>query len=115
MKDVKHQIIGDAEGKLILTNMELAGCEYTADVEDAAAFDNEFAFALAWLLGAEIAVPITGNVNMANYCQNAYAHFITEARADNTNEHNPDRIHVNELTMSRFVGIDDYDYRRDFD
>ena len=115
LKDVKHQIIGDVDGKIILTNVELAGCEYTADVEEAATFDSEFCSALAWAIAMEIAVPITGNVSMASYCQNSYQHFVSEARVDNTNEENPDRLHVNEFTMARFLGVDDYDYRRDFD
>lgn len=115
LKDVKHQIIGDANGRVILTDMELAGCEYTADITEASLFDSEFCSALAWAIAMEIAVPITGNVQMASYCQNSYQHFVTEARVDNTNEDNPDRKHVNELTMSRFIGIDDYDITRDYD
>lgn len=115
LRKVKHQIVGDANGKIILTDMDLAGAEITADLSDASVFDAEFCEALAWKIGGEIAMRVTGNINMANYCNQAYEHFINNAKADDSNESNPDRIHVNELTMSRLVGIDDYDYMRDFD
>lgn len=115
LKDVKYQIVGDENGKSILTNLDLAGCEYTADIKDTSSFDSEFCDALAWKLAAEIAVRVTGNMQINNYCSQAYDHFISQAKADNTNEQNPDRIHVNELTMSRFMGIDDYDFTRDYD
>lgn len=114
IKDPKYQIISDISGKEILTNMELAGCEYTADIEDASLFDPEFCEALAWKLGSEIAMRITGNVQMAQYCTQNYEHYITEARADNDNEHDPDRIHVNEITAARWCGIEFDDPTRDY-
>lgn len=54
-----YDIAQDAAGRIILTNMKDAGVEYTRKIEDPIQFDPSFTSALAWLLAAEIAMPLS--------------------------------------------------------
>lgn len=49
----------DSAGRIILTNMKDAAVEYTKRVEDPGQFDPSFSSALAWLLAAEISMPLS--------------------------------------------------------
>jgi hypothetical protein len=49
----------DGAGRIVLTNMKDAAVEYTRKVEDPTQFDPSFSSVLAWLLAAEISMPLS--------------------------------------------------------
>ncbi|GFE61929.1 hypothetical protein [Geobacter sp. AOG2] len=81
--------IGEAEAsaaRAILTDLPGAEAEYTARITDVALFPPSFASALAWALAAEIAIPLTTDLNRAQLAQRMYAQALLEAGADALNE-----------------------------
>lgn len=81
--------IGEAEAsaaRAILTDLEMAEAEYTARITDVALFPESFTSALAWALAAEIAIPLTTDMNRAQLAQRMYAQALLEAGADCLNE-----------------------------
>lgn len=81
--------IGEAEAsaaRAILTDLPNAEVEYTARITDVALFPPAFTSALAWALAAEIAIPLTTDLNRAQLAQRMYAQALLEAGADALNE-----------------------------
>lgn len=81
--------IGEAEAsaaRAILTDQEMAEAEYTARITDVTLFPESFTSALAWALAAEIAIPLTTDMNRAQLAQRMYAQALLEAGADTLNE-----------------------------
>lgn len=101
----EYKIISDTGGRVIYTNVKAANIEYTADVQDVTLFDDEFIEALGWKLAAEIAFMLTGNMNIAQTCVQAYNAYFTEAAADNAQEENVPDMQLDRLALARFTGV----------
>lgn len=101
----QYKIISDREGKVIYTDVENANIEYTADIEDVSLFDDEFIEALGWKLAAEIAFMLTGNIDIAQTCVQAYNAYFAEAAADNAQEENVADAVLDRLALARFMGV----------
>lgn len=97
-----YKIIGDAEGKVICTNIASAWMEYTADVQDTTVFDPQFVDAFAWKLASEIAYKLTGKLELMQNCIQAYNAFITDARTEDAHEDNYPEEESNRLADARF-------------
>lgn len=85
---VPYQIALAADGnsRTICTNAENAEVEYTARVADVTLFPQSFINALTWALAAEIAIPLTTDMNRAQLAANMYARTLSEAGTDLLNE-----------------------------
>ena len=59
-----YQIVSDKEGRVIYTDVANVSAEYTADIEDAGLFDDQFVEALSWKLAGAIAFKLTGNAQL---------------------------------------------------
>lgn len=105
----EYKIISDAGGRVIFTDVEAANIEYTADVQDVTLFDDEFIEALGWKLAAEIAFALTGNMNIAQTCVQAYNAYFAEAAADNAQEENVPDAKLHRLAAARFTGVEAWD------
>lgn len=70
------------------TDMADPVLKYITDVSDPNLFDEGFADALAWRLAAELAVPITGKADLAQYLAGQYRSAVQSARAQDMNEGN---------------------------
>ena len=76
----------DASSKVIYTNVRDAHGEYTALVTDPALFPQTFVNALAWAMAAELAIPLTTDMQRAQLAQTMYMAALLEAGADLLNE-----------------------------
>ena len=65
--------------KTILTDQADAELIYTARVEDPNMFNSKFIGALAFFLGAKLAVPLTGNANLTAKLMTEYEKALTSA------------------------------------
>ncbi len=101
----QYKILSDTEGKTIYTDIEAANIEYTADIDDVSLFDDEFIEALGWKLAAEIAFMLTGHMEIAQNCVQAYNAYFTEAAADNAQEENVHDAQLDRLALARWTGV----------
>lgn len=101
----QYKILSDTEGKTIYTDIEAANIEYTADIDDVSLFDDEFIEALGWKLAAEIAFMLTGHMEIAQTCVQAYNAYFTEAAADNAQEENVHDAQLDRLALARWTGV----------
>jgi hypothetical protein len=85
---VPYQIglAADGSSRIIYTNIANAQAEYTVKVTDVTLFPQTFINALAWALAAELAIPLTTDMNRAQLAQTKYAATLLEAGADALNE-----------------------------
>jgi hypothetical protein len=83
--------VEDAEaGKLILTDEPEAVLIYTVRVEDPNRFSAPFEDALAWLLAAELAMPLSVKPELENGARERYRRAIVAAVGRAKNEEQPD-------------------------
>lgn len=101
----QYKLLGDKDGKVIYTNVPNAWIEYTEDSEDPTFWDAQFIEAFAWKLAAEIAFTLTGNLNIAQNCVQAYNAYFVEAAADDAMEENVLDPHLDRLAAARFTGV----------
>jgi hypothetical protein len=59
-----YEIGSGSAGRLIYTNAKDAGIEYTRRIEDPTQFDSMFLSCFAWLLAAELAMPLAVSDNI---------------------------------------------------
>lgn len=79
----------DSQGnrnKVILTNQPSAVLVYTTRIDDVSLFDGQFVLALAAYLGARVAIPLTGDKNMAKMAFDQADRTCRTAQASNGNE-----------------------------
>ena len=79
-------LASDASSKVIYTNVRDAHGEYTALVTDPILFPQTFVNALAWAMAAELAIPLTTDMQRAQLAQTMYMTALLEAGADLLNE-----------------------------
>lgn len=101
-KKNEYRIMSSNTGRKIYTNIENAWLEYTADVKDTSLFDDQFVEALSWKLAAEMAYSLTGNMNIANNCVQAYNVYMVEAAGSDAAEDNMLVPHLDRLALARF-------------
>ena len=88
LPDVRYKIVSDETGLVIYTNEPRVVAEYTADVRDAALFDEMFCEALSWKLAASIALKLTGNEQIISMARSEYDLIFNMAVSDAENEQN---------------------------
>jgi hypothetical protein len=76
----------DASSRVIYSNVPSAQAEYTVQVTDPTLFPASFVNALAWALAAELAIPLTTDIQRAQLAQTKYLSSLLEAGADLLNE-----------------------------
>jgi len=77
-------------GRTILTNIEKAGCRYTADIEDPNLMTPDFSATLELMLGANISMPLHANPAMAQALNSQALGKLNEAMArDQSERHGP--------------------------
>jgi hypothetical protein len=93
-----------APQRVILTNQEFATLNYIQDVLDPNLMDDEFQEAWINVLGAKLAIALTGDKRLANLCVEHANRIIAQARTADANED----LTVNDVTPDwiRFRGID---------
>ncbi len=79
----------DASGnpiRIVLADQPGAELVYTARITTAAQFDAGFVEALSWTLAAELAITLTGDKIIAQYCLQTAAAAVAGAKANDANE-----------------------------
>lgn len=101
-RDKRYKILSDSAGRVIYAHLPLAAVEYTADIKDVSLFTVDFCDTLAWKLAAEIAMRLTGDINLVNNAINAYNAYFAETSADSENEQKPDQPYISPLITGRY-------------
>lgn len=101
-RDKRYKLLSDEYGRVIYSHLPLAAVEYTANITDTNLFPVDFCDALAWKLAAEIAMRLTGDLNLVNNAVAAYNAYFAEAAADGENEQKPDAEYVSPLVWGRY-------------
>lgn len=79
-------LAADASSKVIYANVANAQAEYTVQVTDPTLFPQTFVNCLAWALAADLAIPLTTDMQRAQLAQTKYFAALLEAGADLLNE-----------------------------
>lgn len=104
----QYSVYGAGSGAVIYTDVQYACLEYTANITDTSLFDELFINAFTWKLAAEIAIRLTGKMEMANNAIQAYNAYVAEAEGINANENREPKPYINRLAAAR-LGSDEYD------
>ena len=82
-----RKIHSDVGNYLVLvTNVDSAVMEYTADVTDSTLFDSLFVSALAWNIAANLAQSLTADVQIIQQAANMYRYTLDQAKVSNKSE-----------------------------
>lgn len=93
-KPVPYEVAINADGtKVILTDLPDAELVYTYKVTDVTMFDAEFTMALSYEIAAMIAVPLTGDVQIATNLRELSARSMYAAEEGDSNEGTEDDDH----------------------
>lgn len=104
---------GDSGSRVILTDYKSANVSYTRKVDDERLFDPLFYQCLAWLLAAEVAIPLGGDSGKRYRDQAiaAYEELMESAQAHSANESEDGRQRLPRSIQARHGAIDrDYFY-----
>lgn len=107
-RDNKFKIIGDKDGKVLLTDIDKAVIEYTAEVTDTEVFDDAFVEVFTWKLAGEMALSLTGNEQLMQTCLSAYNSYMREAEGLDAQEENIARRKMDRLARARFFGAEEF-------
>lgn len=107
-RDNKFKIIGDRDGKVLLTDIAGAVVEYTAKISDTELFDAIFVEALSWKLAGEMAFSLTGNLQLQQNCLEMYSGILREAEEKDASEENVARRRMDRLARARFSGAEEF-------
>lgn len=86
----KWDVVNVGNNTFIACNVEQAYLEYTADKTDTDSWTTQFADCLAWRLAFELAMPLSGDVNLRNSCWQLYMSLGSMAKTTNAAEKNVD-------------------------
>jgi hypothetical protein len=78
--------------KVIVSNVADALGEYTYDVTNPEFYDSNFVMVLSYRLAAEIALPLTGDKEMAKTMMNIFSQLMSDAERMSSYENNPDQV-----------------------
>jgi hypothetical protein len=93
---------GDSNDLTICTDLELASLEYTMRVTNPLRFDALFGSTFAWLLAAEVALPLAKGIDYANNAGKQYENAIAVATAKAYNEETPEDPPDSEFVRERW-------------
>lgn len=88
--------------KTIVTNVEEAYCEYTADIKIADVMSEEFVEALARLLASSMAMTLTGNANMMQTNYQLFQAITSNAKVESAGEQDQDTRYPKKYAEARF-------------
>jgi hypothetical protein len=77
---IPYKIGYDSGGRVVHTDQPEAGVRFTFRVEDPTFFDALFADALAWRIGADLALPLSSKPDLQQFCQQQYQLALTRAQ-----------------------------------
>ena len=84
---------------VLVTNVDSAVMEYTADVTDSTLFDSLFVSALAWNIAANLAQSLTADAQIIQQAANMYRYTIDLAKVSNKSEqHIKDQVTPSYIT-----------------
>lgn len=95
------EVVSGTSGRMVVTDEADAVLEYTARVTDSAQFDPLFVQALSYRLAAEIAMPITRSVTVAQAMLNLYRNSVAMATTIDGREGKTDPEHPNSYIQAR--------------
>ena len=98
---VPFEVANDGGLRVIYTNMETAELVYTYRVTDPTLFDAMFASSVAYLLGSEIAMPLSVKSDVARASLAAYEREVQKAAAHSMDEQQEGPEPVSELITVR--------------
>lgn len=84
----KKLLSPDTNTPCLATNISQAYIEYIKKITDTNLFDSLFVDALVLKIAAELAIPITGDANLANKFLQEYTYIISEAKKRDAQEKN---------------------------
>lgn len=89
------ELASDADGQIILTDVGQAVLEYTARIDNPDAWSVPFQQVVAFLLASYIAIPITGDRQLATTLMSLYKDALEGARLHSISQHHerPERVH----------------------
>ena len=67
--EIQYVLDGTTDAKRILCNVDTAGVEYIADIDNPVMFTPSFAEALAWRLAIKLAIPLSSNASTIQMAQ----------------------------------------------
>jgi len=85
----------------ILTNQEDAELIYTARVENPTLYDSQFVDAMAWLLAADLCMPLKGDPNLANQIMQRYTFSLSQAETQDAREEETKEPNVSSYESAR--------------
>lgn len=100
-EEFRVAIASSGSTKIILARIPEAFLEYTARITDPNLYDGLFVDALAWRLGAEMAMPVTGNAAYMEKFLEAYRQSLIIAYGIEANEGREPLIHSATYVSSR--------------
>lgn len=80
--------------QVIYCNVEIPTLKYVKDVSDPTAFDPQFTMALSYHLASLLAVPISGDADLADRAFRAYLQHVSQAAASTAHETAPKPAHT---------------------
>jgi len=86
---VPFEVASDGAQVVIYSDEPDAVLRYTARVQNPAFFDAQFVSAVAYLLGSEIAIPLSLKPDIAKNARDGYALTVSRAAANNLRESEP--------------------------
>lgn len=94
----------DKNAKVILCDVGDATCRFTADIEDPELFDPQFDDALSWHLASQMAIALTGSVQMKQMAETQFQNVINATMVSDSSEGQPDDVPEAEWIRARFDG-----------
>lgn len=106
----------DNQGELLYTDMIKAELEYSTLMQDSSKFDGDYVMALSLMLAFLIAPSVTGGDpnKLGDRAMNQYMRAIGEARSNDFNEQQEDKMPESEFIVARGTGPLDLRFRRRF-
>lgn len=95
------ELASDDDGQIILTDVEQAVLEYTARIENPEAWSVPFQQVVAFLLASYIAIPITGDKQLATTAMNLYKDALEGAKLHSISQHHERPVHVHSGAEAR--------------
>lgn len=104
-QNIPFEVSSSATQRVIHCDWAGAELEYTARVTDPSLYDSQFISAFAWLLAAEIAMPLIGKPEPSNLARQHYMLALSEAAAQALSEGCSDPEPAGEFLSARGVTL----------
>jgi len=100
----KYEVAFNGTAKVIMCNVDDATARYTAFVDDPNIYDAQFVTAFAWQLASEMALVLTGSVQMKQMAETQFRNVINSAWVSDGSEGIPDEPIEAEWIRARYDG-----------